>query len=73
MESSAYVDPTLALFRRLRHRSDRVGLALQAYLRRTPADLEALLPLGPAVRIVKGAYLEPASIFRKKSDVDEHF
>ena len=62
MESSPYVDPTLALFRRVRERSDRVGLALQAYLRRTTDDLESLLPLGPAVRIVKGAYLEPASV-----------
>ena len=74
MESSPYVDPTLALFRRVRERSDRVGLALQAYLRRTPDDLESLLPLGPAVRIVKGAYLEPASVaYPRKEDVDEQF
>ncbi len=74
MESSPYVDPTLALFRRLRERSDRVGLALQAYLRRTAEDLESLMPLGPAVRMVKGAYLEPASVaFPRKADVDEQF
>lgn len=74
MESSAYVDPTLALFRRLRARSPRIGVALQAYLYRTAADLEALLPLGPAVRIVKGAYLEPAGIaYSRKADVDENF
>ncbi len=74
MESSPYVDPTLALFRRLRERSDRVGLALQAYLRRTAGDLESLMPLGPAVRMVKGAYLEPASVaFPSKADVDEQF
>ena len=74
MESSAYTDRTLNLFRRARARSSRVGIALQAYLYRTETDLQSLLPLGPAIRIVKGAYLEPASIaFRKKSDVDENF
>jgi len=74
MESSPYVDRTLDLFRQLRARSDRVGIALQSYLRRTAADLESLMPLGPAVRIVKGAYLEPASVaFPRKRDVDENF
>jgi proline dehydrogenase len=74
MEGSPYVDPTIALFRRARAVSVRVGVALQAYLYRTPKDLEALLPLGPAIRIVKGAYLEPPSVaYPKKSDVDEAF
>jgi proline dehydrogenase len=74
MESSPYVDPTLALFRSTRQRSDRVGLALQAYLRRTEADIDALLPLGPALRLVKGAYLEPSDVaFPRKTDVDENF
>jgi proline dehydrogenase len=71
MEDSNYVDPTLALFRRVRERGRNVGLCLQAYLRRTPADLEALLPLKPAIRIVKGAYAEPAErAFPRKADVD---
>jgi proline dehydrogenase len=74
MESSPYVDPTLNLFRRIRERSPRVGVCLQAYLRRTPGDIESLLPLGPAVRLVKGAYLEPADIaFPAKREVDESF
>jgi proline dehydrogenase len=74
MEYSRYVDPTLELFRRARARSPRVGIALQAYLYRTATDVESLLPLGPAIRIVKGAYLEPADVaFPKKSDVDENF
>lgn len=74
MESSPYVDRTLSLFRALRARSPRVGIALQAYLYRTASDLEALLPLGPAVRLVKGAYLEAASVaFPKKHHVDENF
>ena len=74
MESSPYVDPTLALFRHARARTARVGIALQAYLYRTAADVEALVPLGAAIRIVKGAYLEPPHVaFPKKSDVDENF
>jgi len=74
MEASPYVDRTLALYRRLRARSPRVGVALQAYLYRTAGDLDALLPLGPAVRIVKGAYLEgPAVAYPRKRDVDENF
>ena len=74
MEYSRYVDPTLELFRRSRAKSARIGIALQAYLYRTAKDVESLLPLGPAVRIVKGAYLEPPDIaWPKKSDVDENF
>jgi proline dehydrogenase len=74
MEGSPYVDPTLELFKRSRAKSARIGIAIQAYLYRTPQDIEALIPLGPAVRIVKGAYLEPPDIaYPKKSDVDEAF
>jgi proline dehydrogenase len=74
MEGTKYVDPTIELYRRARARSSRVGLCLQAYLRRTPADLEALLPLAPAIRLVKGAYREPPSLaFPGKADVDEHY
>ena len=74
MESSSYVDPTLDLFRRARQRSSRIGVALQAYLYRTERDVESLVPLGAAIRLVKGAYLEPASVaYPKKADVDENF
>ena len=74
MESSNYVDGTIRLFKRLRENSDRVGVALQAYLYRTAQDIEDLIPLGSAIRLVKGAYLEPASIaFPKKQDVDANY
>jgi proline dehydrogenase len=74
MESSPYVDPTLDLFRRARATSPRVGVALQAYLYRTARDIASLVPLGAAIRLVKGAYLEPPSVaYAKKSDVDENF
>jgi proline dehydrogenase len=74
MEGSPYVDPTIGLFTRARAKSAKVGIAIQAYLFRTPKDIEALIPLGPAIRIVKGAYLEPPDIaYPRKADVDQAF
>ncbi len=74
MESSPYVDRTIALYRKMRERTSLVGVALQAYLYRTAADVESLAPLGAAIRIVKGAYLEPADIaYPRKADVDANF
>jgi proline dehydrogenase len=74
MEGSPYVDPTLDLYRRTRAKTARVGIALQAYLYRTAKDVESLIPLGPAIRVVKGAYLEPPDIaFPKKADTDENY
>ena len=72
MEESFTVDATLRVYRALLSRGRRdVELALQSYLRRTEADLRALLPLHPKVRLVKGAYLEtPDVAFPDKRDVD---
>ena len=74
MEGSAYVDATIRLYERLRAVEPRTGLCVQAYLRRTAADLERLRPLDPAIRLVKGAYDEPAAIaYRDKRDVDANY
>jgi proline dehydrogenase len=74
MEDSSYVDRTLDLYRRLRSEGANVGIAIQAYLRRTPADIDKLLPLAPTVRLVKGAYREaPEIAFPVKRDVDEAY
>ena len=74
MESTPYVDRTVDLYRGLRGEFPNVGVALQAYLYRTPEILDALIPLGPAIRIVKGAYREPPSLaLPDKRDVDEQF
>jgi proline dehydrogenase len=72
MEESSHVDATLRIYRRLRESGhENVGAVLQSYLFRSEADLAALLPLAPNLRIVKGAYLEPPEIaYPKKSDVD---
>jgi proline dehydrogenase len=74
MESSAYTQATIDVFRRVRQQRANVGLCLQAYLRRTQGDLEDLLPLGAAIRLTKGAYAEPRSIaFPTKAEVDASF
>lgn len=74
MESSRYVDRTLDIFRRARAAFSNVGVCLQAYLYRAAQDLESLIPLGAAVRLVKGAYLEPPeTAYPRKKDVDENF
>ncbi|HEY3216397.1 MAG TPA: proline dehydrogenase family protein [Candidatus Eisenbacteria bacterium] len=74
MESSAYTDTTLVALRHVRGSRANVGVCLQSYLRRTASDLEALLPLGVPIRLVKGAYDEPPRLaFRSKRQVDESF
>jgi proline dehydrogenase len=74
MEGSAVTEATVALYERARPGRDNLGLCLQAYLRRTPSDIVRLLPLRPAIRLVKGAYDEPAEIaYRRGADVDAAF
>jgi len=75
MEQSVYVDATLRIYRALRQAGlDAVGIVLQAYLRRTAADFDSLVPLSPGLRIVKGAYLEPpALVLPTKADVDAEY
>lgn len=72
MEQSQFVDATLRVYRRLREEGfANVGTVLQAYLYRTPEDLDTLLSLEPNLRLVKGAYLEPAAVaYPRKVDVD---
>ena len=74
MEQSPYVDMTLTLTKRLREEFPHIGVCLQAYLFRTREDLEDITSRGIGVRLVKGAYNEPASVaFPKKSDVDANY
>jgi proline dehydrogenase len=74
MEGSGYTEATLDLYRRLRADHPRTGVALQAYLHRTVDDVVKLLPLKPAIRLVKGAYAEPATTaFAAKKDVDANY
>jgi proline dehydrogenase len=74
MEGSAYTARTLELFRRLRSEHANVGVVLQAYLRRTSADVEEMIRLGARVRLCKGAYDEPPEIaFPSKAQVDASY
>jgi proline dehydrogenase len=74
MEGSAYVEPTIVLYERLRAVQPRTGICLQAYLKRTPSDVERLRPLDPGIRLVKGAYDEPSAIaYRDKRQVDASY
>jgi proline dehydrogenase len=74
MEGSAYTERTVALYERLRSAHSNAGLCLQAYLRRTASDIRRLLPLEPAIRLVKGAYAEPAAIaYQTRREVDESY
>ncbi|MGQ9491530.1 MAG: proline dehydrogenase family protein [Anaerolineae bacterium] len=73
MEGSAYTERTLAIYRRLRQHYNNVGIVLQAYLRRTQADAEALINEGIGhFRLCKGAYDEPADIaYRQRPQVTQ--
>jgi proline dehydrogenase len=77
MEGSAYTDRTLRLVREIHaglDRRDAIGTVIQAYLRRSRADLEQLCAAGIRVRLVKGAYQEPAEVaYPAKADVDASF
>jgi proline dehydrogenase len=62
MESAPYVEPTLALYRRLLEEFENTGVCVQAYLHRTPQDVADLLAAGGSIRLVKGAYREPRDV-----------
>ena len=74
MEGSDYTEATVALYEQLLPEQPNLGICLQAYLKRTAVDIERLLPLRPAIRMVKGAYDEPARIaYRTRPEVDAAF
>lgn len=74
MEDSRYTSDTIDIYADVQKRHGNLGLCLQAYLRRTPDDLERLIPLGGHIRLCKGAYVEPAEVaFIDSDDVDAAF
>src|SRR6476646_2287895 len=74
MEGSAYTEATVALYEQVKAVQPKTGICLQAYLKRTAADIERLLPLDPAIRLVKGASDEPAAIaYRDRRGVDANY
>lgn len=74
MEQSEYVFDTLDVYRLLQADFPGLRLAIQAYLRRTPVDLQTMAPLKPKVRLVKGAYAEPDQLaFQKRKEIDAQY
>jgi proline dehydrogenase len=76
MESSAYTERTLHVFRTLRQEFGfkNVGVVIQAYLYRSEQDVRDLADDGANIRLCKGAYKEPASLaFPLKADVDKNY
>jgi proline dehydrogenase len=74
MEESSLTDATLDIYERAQQAHGNLGVALQAYLRRTPQDLARIAPLGGHIRLCKGAYDEPESIaFRSRQDVNDAY
>ena len=65
MEGSAVTEPTLRIFERAYAETKNVGPVLQAYLKRTPNDIERAIALGARVRLCKGAYSEPETVAYK--------
>ena len=74
MEAASTVADTIWVYENLRRRYDRVGLCLQANIRRTGEDLERLLPAGARIRLVKGAYKEtPEVAFTSRAEIDREY
>jgi proline dehydrogenase len=77
MEGTPYTQATIDVVRRLhavKENRGRVGIVIQAYLRRSAEDIATLLADGIRIRLCKGAYKEPADLaFPDKKDVDANF
>lgn len=74
MEDSRFTRATVDLYADAQARHGNLGICLQAYLRRTDADLERLIPLGGHIRLCKGAYLEPPDVaYQTKGEVRASF
>jgi proline dehydrogenase len=74
MEGSAVTTRTLQIYSKLLEAHKNVGVALQAYLRRSEDDLRTLMDIGGKVRLVKGAYREPSDVvFQSREQITENF
>jgi proline dehydrogenase len=74
MEDYSRCEKTITIFKQLRKEFDNIGTVIQAYLYRTEEDINDLNSLNPNLRLVKGAYKEPAEVaFPDKKDVDDNY
>lgn len=74
MEASPYVESTVTAYEDLARGARHVALCLQAYLHRTPADVQRLLAVQPYIRLVKGAYRETAAVaLQSRAEIDARY
>lgn len=74
MESSEHTDDTFKIYLSLFEKYERLGVVIQANLKRTQNDLEMLLKKGAKIRLVKGAYHESSkNAFKTRHEVDENY
>lgn len=74
MESAEHTDEIIEMYQSFFSKYERLGLALQANLKRTENDLVDLIQTGAKIRLVKGAYSESAKIaYKSKDNVDKNF
>jgi proline dehydrogenase len=74
MEGSAFIDATLKSYLAALEKHPGLGVALQAYTRRSEADLKTILDAGGTVRLVKGAYRESAGfVYSNREEISASF
>jgi proline dehydrogenase len=74
MESSPFTAQIVDAYLQSRKRCDNIGIAIQAYLRRSEEDVNRILELGGAIRLCKGAYNEsPEIAYKRRKQIDENF
>ncbi|MGH7679120.1 MAG: proline dehydrogenase family protein [Gemmatimonadaceae bacterium] len=74
IESSPYVESTIGAYEQLARDANNVALCLQAYLHRTPADVERLMAVRPYIRLVKGAYREGDAVaLQSRKEIDARY
>jgi len=74
MESSEYTDDTFKIYQNLFEKYERLGVVVQANLKRTENDLGMLLKNGSKIRLVKGAYHENSkNAYKTRQEVDENY
>ncbi len=70
MEDSPVTEETLRIFFESKQQHDKLGIVLQAYLRRSAEDARRIAAVGGNVRVCKGIYVEPASIaFQDREEI----
>lgn len=74
MEEASYTETTILIYENAQIEYGNLGIAIQAYLLRSAADLDRIIPLGGHIRLCKGAYAEPDHVaYQGASEVDRSF